>query len=77
MVAVQWLHAWVWLLFFLPAAGFPHHKHQVLRMDEASLTVYNELDSEVLVSWMSERCYQVGLTHTYCMTCFQMMVMMF
>ncbi|KAE8300096.1 Heparan-alpha-glucosaminide N-acetyltransferase [Larimichthys crocea] len=40
------------------SSGFPHHKHQVLRMDEASLTVYNELDSEVLVSWMSERCYQ-------------------
>ncbi|TKS68112.1 Heparan-alpha-glucosaminide N-acetyltransferase [Collichthys lucidus] len=40
------------------SSGSPHHKHQVLKMDEASLTVYNELDSEVLVSWMSERCYQ-------------------
>ncbi|XP_073323577.1 heparan-alpha-glucosaminide N-acetyltransferase isoform X2 [Pagrus major] len=27
-------------------------------MDEASLTVINELDTEVVVSWMSERCYQ-------------------
>ncbi|XP_040892933.1 heparan-alpha-glucosaminide N-acetyltransferase isoform X2 [Toxotes jaculatrix] len=27
-------------------------------MDEALLTVSNELDTEVVVSWMSERCYQ-------------------
>ncbi|XP_076001429.1 heparan-alpha-glucosaminide N-acetyltransferase isoform X2 [Genypterus blacodes] len=27
-------------------------------MDEASLRVNNELDSEVMVSWMSEHCYQ-------------------
>ncbi|KAI3353255.1 hypothetical protein L3Q82_019793 [Scortum barcoo] len=27
-------------------------------MDEAFLTVNNELDSQVVVSWMSERCYQ-------------------
>uniref|UniRef100_A0A8C4IPA7 Heparan-alpha-glucosaminide N-acetyltransferase n=1 Tax=Dicentrarchus labrax TaxID=13489 RepID=A0A8C4IPA7_DICLA len=39
-------------------AGFPHHKHIALKMDEALLTVNNELDSEVVVSWMSERCYQ-------------------
>uniref|UniRef100_A0A8C4IJP5 Heparan-alpha-glucosaminide N-acetyltransferase n=1 Tax=Dicentrarchus labrax TaxID=13489 RepID=A0A8C4IJP5_DICLA len=42
------------------ASGFPHHKHIALKMDEALLTVNNELDSEVVVSWMSERCYQVG-----------------
>lgn len=56
---------------FLPPAGFPHHKHQAQRMDEAYLTVNNELDAEVVVSWMSERCYQVGLTHAVCgcMTC--------
>uniref|UniRef100_A0A8C4NZP7 Heparan-alpha-glucosaminide N-acetyltransferase n=1 Tax=Dicentrarchus labrax TaxID=13489 RepID=A0A8C4NZP7_DICLA len=40
------------------ASGFPHHKHIALKMDEALLTVNNELDSEVVVSWMSERCYQ-------------------
>lgn len=28
-------------------------------MDEAILTVNNELDIELVVSWMSERCYQV------------------
>ncbi|XP_068448039.1 heparan-alpha-glucosaminide N-acetyltransferase isoform X2 [Clinocottus analis] len=27
-------------------------------MDEATLTVNNELDAEVVVSWVSERCYQ-------------------
>ncbi|XP_072239418.1 heparan-alpha-glucosaminide N-acetyltransferase isoform X1 [Leuresthes tenuis] len=36
----------------------PHHKHWTLKMDEALLTVNNELDNEVLVSWRSERCYQ-------------------
>ncbi|XP_028258655.1 heparan-alpha-glucosaminide N-acetyltransferase [Parambassis ranga] len=35
-----------------------HHKHLDLKMDEALLTVNNELDSEVVVSWRSERCYQ-------------------
>ncbi|XP_034748624.1 heparan-alpha-glucosaminide N-acetyltransferase isoform X2 [Etheostoma cragini] len=29
-----------------------------LRMDEAILTVNNDLDTEVVVSWMSERCFQ-------------------
>lgn len=45
---------------FLTPADLPHHKHTVLRMDEAFLTVHNELDTEVVVSWMSEHCYQVG-----------------
>ncbi|XP_028455172.1 heparan-alpha-glucosaminide N-acetyltransferase isoform X2 [Perca flavescens] len=40
------------------SAGLSHHKHIVLRMDEAILTVNNELDTEVVVSWMSERCFQ-------------------
>ncbi|XP_069024515.1 heparan-alpha-glucosaminide N-acetyltransferase isoform X1 [Embiotoca jacksoni] len=34
------------------------HKHAALKMDEALLTVNNELTAEVQVSWMSERCYQ-------------------
>ncbi|XP_041789111.1 heparan-alpha-glucosaminide N-acetyltransferase isoform X1 [Chelmon rostratus] len=42
----------------ISTSGFPHHKHIVLRMDEAVLTVNNELDTEVVVSWMSEHCYQ-------------------
>ncbi|KAF3852169.1 hypothetical protein F7725_005524 [Dissostichus mawsoni] len=33
-------------------------RHIALRMDEAILTVNNELDTELVVSWMSERCYQ-------------------
>lgn len=32
-------------------------------MDEAILTVNNELDMEVVVSWMSERCYQCLYQH--------------
>ncbi|KAA8594883.1 hypothetical protein FQN60_012018 [Etheostoma spectabile] len=40
------------------SSGLSHHKHIVLRMDEAILTVNNELDTEVVVSWMSERCFQ-------------------
>ncbi|XP_019955929.2 heparan-alpha-glucosaminide N-acetyltransferase isoform X1 [Paralichthys olivaceus] len=40
------------------ASGFTHHKHSVLKMDEASLTVNNELGTEVVVSWVSEHCYQ-------------------
>ncbi|XP_026214918.1 LOW QUALITY PROTEIN: heparan-alpha-glucosaminide N-acetyltransferase [Anabas testudineus] len=39
-------------------SGFPHHKHRRLKMDEAFLTVKNELDTEVVVSWVSEHCYQ-------------------
>lgn len=34
------------------------HKHLALKMDEALLRVNNELDTEVLVSWRSDRCYQ-------------------
>uniref|UniRef100_A0A3B5MA49 Uncharacterized protein n=1 Tax=Xiphophorus couchianus TaxID=32473 RepID=A0A3B5MA49_9TELE len=32
-------------------------------MDEALLTVSNELETEVLVSWRSERCYQCLYQH--------------
>lgn len=39
-------------------SSFPHHKHTGLKMDEASLTVNNELDADITVSWVSERCYQ-------------------
>ncbi|KAM6972084.1 heparan-alpha-glucosaminide N-acetyltransferase [Aplochiton taeniatus] len=37
------------------------HRHQklpVLKMDEASLTINNELESEMVVSWMSDHCYK-------------------
>ncbi|XP_045074776.1 heparan-alpha-glucosaminide N-acetyltransferase isoform X1 [Coregonus clupeaformis] len=34
------------------------HKATVLKMDEASLTVNNELGTEMVVSWLSDHCYQ-------------------
>ncbi|XP_056135896.1 heparan-alpha-glucosaminide N-acetyltransferase [Lampris incognitus] len=37
--------------------GHPH-KSIAPKMDEAVLTVNNELDTEVVVSWMSDHCYQ-------------------
>ncbi|KAF7664073.1 hypothetical protein LDENG_00190400 [Lucifuga dentata] len=37
---------------------FRHRKTIVLKMDKAFLTVHNELGTEVVVSWMSEHCYQ-------------------
>uniref|UniRef100_A0A4W5JND1 Uncharacterized protein n=1 Tax=Hucho hucho TaxID=62062 RepID=A0A4W5JND1_9TELE len=36
----------------------PRHKGAVVKMDEASLTVNNELGAEVVVSWLSDHCYQ-------------------
>lgn len=54
------------VLLFLTPAGFPHHKHRRLKMDEAFLTVKNELDTEVVVSWVSEHCYQVGSPQMFC-----------
>ncbi|XP_060917218.1 heparan-alpha-glucosaminide N-acetyltransferase [Labrus mixtus] len=39
-------------------SGFLHRKHIVLKMDEALLKVNNEVDTEVVVSWVSDRCYQ-------------------
>lgn len=46
--------------FLLTLADIHHHKHLSLKMDEAQLTVNNELSYEVQVSWMSQRCYQVS-----------------
>ncbi|GLD66406.1 heparan-alpha-glucosaminide N-acetyltransferase-like protein [Lates japonicus] len=42
----------------ISTSGFSRHKHSILKMDEAVLTIKNELDIELVVSWMSERCYQ-------------------
>ncbi|XP_053195293.1 heparan-alpha-glucosaminide N-acetyltransferase [Scomber japonicus] len=42
----------------MSTSGFSYHKHRVLKMDEALLRVNNELDSDLVVSWVSERCYQ-------------------
>ncbi|XP_054634509.1 heparan-alpha-glucosaminide N-acetyltransferase isoform X2 [Dunckerocampus dactyliophorus] len=35
-----------------------YKQHTNLKMDQAFLTVINELDTEVAVSWVSQRCYQ-------------------
>lgn len=42
----------------ISTSGHPYRRRIVLKMDEASLTVNNELDTEVVVYWMSQRCYQ-------------------
>ncbi|XP_029706224.1 heparan-alpha-glucosaminide N-acetyltransferase-like [Takifugu rubripes] len=42
----------------LSNASLPGHKRTVPGMDKASLTVQSELDSDVMVSWVSEHCYQ-------------------
>nr|XP_033481018.1 LOW QUALITY PROTEIN: heparan-alpha-glucosaminide N-acetyltransferase [Epinephelus lanceolatus] len=42
----------------ISTSGHPHRRRIVLKMDEASLTVSNELDTEVVVYWVSQRCYQ-------------------
>uniref|UniRef100_A0A3Q3IF37 Heparan-alpha-glucosaminide N-acetyltransferase catalytic domain-containing protein n=1 Tax=Monopterus albus TaxID=43700 RepID=A0A3Q3IF37_MONAL len=40
------------------STGFLQYKLKVLKMDEAFLKVNNELDTDVMVSWVSEHCYQ-------------------
>ncbi|XP_067434510.1 heparan-alpha-glucosaminide N-acetyltransferase isoform X2 [Thunnus thynnus] len=42
----------------MSTSGFSYRKHTVLKMDEAFLRVHNELDMNLVVSWISERCYQ-------------------
>ncbi|XP_049575666.1 heparan-alpha-glucosaminide N-acetyltransferase isoform X1 [Syngnathus scovelli] len=43
----------------LPSSGLFQSKHHPnLKMDEAFLTVINELDTDVEVSWVSQWCYQ-------------------
>ncbi|XP_031602939.1 heparan-alpha-glucosaminide N-acetyltransferase isoform X1 [Oreochromis aureus] len=42
----------------ISSSDIHHHKYPSLKMDEAQLTVNNELSYEVQVSWMSQRCYQ-------------------
>ncbi|KAL4640292.1 heparan-alpha-glucosaminide N-acetyltransferase isoform X1 [Arapaima gigas] len=40
------------------SSSHPHQRSTVLKMDEASLTVNSELQSDVLVSWLSDHCFQ-------------------
>ncbi|XP_023188882.1 heparan-alpha-glucosaminide N-acetyltransferase [Xiphophorus maculatus] len=51
------------LMAEISAPDFGHSKHVAVKMDEALLTVSNELETEVLVSWRSERCYQCLYQH--------------
>ncbi|XP_071757941.2 heparan-alpha-glucosaminide N-acetyltransferase isoform X1 [Centroberyx gerrardi] len=47
----------------MSSSGSHHRKATALKMDEAFLTVNNELGDEVVVSWMSEHCYQCLYQH--------------
>lgn len=52
----------------LSTSDLPLRKHRALKMDEARLTINNELSTDVVVSWVSERCYQcsyqqLGVVH--------------
>uniref|UniRef100_A0A8C5A0H4 Heparan-alpha-glucosaminide N-acetyltransferase n=1 Tax=Gadus morhua TaxID=8049 RepID=A0A8C5A0H4_GADMO len=40
------------------SASLPHRKSMSLKMDEAFLKVNNELETKLVVSWMSNHCYQ-------------------
>ncbi|XP_055498302.1 LOW QUALITY PROTEIN: heparan-alpha-glucosaminide N-acetyltransferase-like [Leucoraja erinacea] len=40
------------------AEELPDGKHHKLEMDQAVLSVYNELSNELVVSWLSDHCYQ-------------------
>ncbi|CAL8331796.1 unnamed protein product [Merluccius merluccius] len=42
----------------ISSSSRPHRRSPSLKMDEAFLTVNNELEAELVVSWMSNHCYQ-------------------
>ncbi|KAG7283048.1 hypothetical protein CRUP_012941 [Coryphaenoides rupestris] len=42
----------------MSSSSHPHRKTVSLKMDEAFLTVNNELGAKLVVSWMSDHCYQ-------------------
>uniref|UniRef100_A0A8C9TEY7 Heparan-alpha-glucosaminide N-acetyltransferase n=1 Tax=Scleropages formosus TaxID=113540 RepID=A0A8C9TEY7_SCLFO len=44
--------------FLLLFSSHPHHRSTVLKMDEASLTVNNELQSDIVLSWLSDHCFR-------------------
>ncbi|KAM3864849.1 heparan-alpha-glucosaminide N-acetyltransferase [Diretmus argenteus] len=50
-------------VFITLCTGSSHHMLKAPKMDEAFLTVNNELATEVAVSWMSEHCYQCLYQH--------------
>lgn len=42
----------------MSSSDFQYQKHKPLKMDEALLIVNNELTTDVVVSWISQECYQ-------------------
>ncbi|XP_056441646.1 heparan-alpha-glucosaminide N-acetyltransferase [Gadus chalcogrammus] len=42
----------------ISSSSLPHRKSMSLKMDEAFLKVNNELETKLVVSWMSNHCYQ-------------------
>ncbi|XP_041950626.1 heparan-alpha-glucosaminide N-acetyltransferase isoform X1 [Alosa sapidissima] len=53
----------IYAIFVVPltavsTSSHPHRKTLVPKMDEAILTVSNELQSDMVVSWLSDHCYQ-------------------
>ncbi len=47
----------------LLSASHPHHKTSVLKMDEASLSVTNEIENDMMLYVISDHCYKVLNIH--------------
>lgn len=47
----------------LLSVSHPHRKTSVLKMDEAALSVVNELEDEMMLYVLSDHCYQVSNIH--------------
>lgn len=45
------------------SASRPHRKTSVLKMDEAALSVFNEIKEEMSLFVHSDHCYQVSTIH--------------
>lgn len=44
----------------LLSASHPHRKTSVLKMDEASLSVTNEIENDMMLYVVSDHCYKVS-----------------
>lgn len=47
----------------LLSVSHPHRKTSVLKMDEAALSVVNEIENEMKLYVISDHCYQVSNIH--------------
>lgn len=45
------------------SASRPHRKTSVLKMDEAALSVMNEIKDDMILYVLSDHCYQVSNIH--------------